>query len=267
MIKIYALTDMLYRLGFRKEAQSVYGLGDVVQTYEFEVDESEDSYTFDPGSLDEPMTAEESSEVTWVDDRDEDPIVRIERQSGELWEDAPLDKNHLIVQRLMAGFASLWELFLTGNKTVMSKELSKAALIFKYFDQDFKERRDRPNYIIQSGKAIRPEQALQIMSLSMREFLLHVPREQMRPRWIKELEEWAFGFYEEYADYYYTNVDSADRDNRLDIIKHRVDQNPTVTDDDEDYKRRLGEAQRKWEEAEAKGFEGYEFKEMDQGHF
>lgn len=253
-MKIFILADQLYRLGFTKESQNAYGLGNVMQTWDFDVDNTTDQ------EIENDFKTFEEGGATTVDDTsinqnmnpEGSPKEFKEKASNKLWENAPLKRDHKIIIKLREYFTSIWP-SITGvpGSSINAKDSSKAAGIFKYFDQNFKDKMDRPGWVIQSGMAIPPAQAMEIISLAVQEFLITVPDTDYQYGYLKELQEWAHGLYQEYADYYYENVDSSGRDERHQRSVDKVDQTPALSEENfNDLQRRMDEGQRRWEQAE-----------------
>jgi hypothetical protein len=256
-MKIFILAHQLYRLGFVKESQKAMGLGNVLQTWDFDKDQSTDQEMYDS---DDSATYEEDSRTindTQISNQmglQNSPRETQQASSEVLWQSAPLPRDHAIIKRLTDYFAKIWPAIKSEpGATISASDATKAAKVFKYFDQSFKDKMDRPGRIAQSGMAIQPAQAMEIVSLATQEFLLSVSDADYQYQYLKELQDWGHGIYQEYADYYYDRVDPSGREQWMADAVKRVDEAPEITDNEfTDLKRRFNEGQRRWEESQGR---------------
>lgn len=217
MKSLIILSDLLSVIGFKKESQAIFGLNQDADTYEL-------------GGLDNGISGFKNDlenntvEDTGINEYFGSKLIDIEERSKRIWSNSVIKKDHEII-KVLNDFYEKVMLISEGESMVniSSVDLQNTAGIFKFYGQDFKNRKDRPHLIIKSGKSITPVEVMSVITMSVNDFLLTIPSNRRTVRLIEDLNSWTYAIYEQYADFYYQNVDSSRKDRIISDIAKRID--------------------------------------------
>lgn len=221
-MELIVLSNILYSLRLTEESKKIFKISQVMDGTSTETFVGLDFY--------EDATA---NDIGAVENTSEEIFVENEIKKS-IWNKMPLDSSHPMVLKLRKQLEKIWEIVIHPNTTLSSIDLKRASRVFKMYDNKFSKERYRPWQTANKEIAITPRQALEIISNVVQEIFFDTPDEFKTKEYMGEFRDWAHGVFQDYADYYYENIDSSERDLFLNEVTKQVDEHPDLSEEDVD---------------------------------